>query len=106
MTQSCECLKTKFSIFFIIADLKSASIEVKVAKRVSFDESSQAGANSCYNANGMDAQQDEGMKPSFLMGGEDDVEDTDEFPVGNSSQLGLVKQLSDAALMDKRRRLR
>lgn len=57
----------------------------------------------------MDVQKDEGIKPSFLMGGEDnedEIEDKDEFPVGNSSNSGLTKQLSDAALIDKRRRLR
>lgn len=57
----------------------------------------------------MDVQKDEGIKPSFLMGGEDnedEIEDKDEFPVGNSSGAGLAKQLSEAALIDKRRRLR
>lgn len=82
--------------------------EVKVAKRVSFDEkSNQAGTSGCAII--MDTQKDEGVKPSFLMGGEDndiDVEDMDEFPTGNSSNIGLAKQLSDAALIDKRRRLR
>lgn len=54
----------------------------------------------------MEVHEDEGVKPSFLMGGEDEVEDTDEFPSGNASLAGLTKQLSDAALIDKRRRLR
>lgn len=41
-----------------------------------------------------------------MMGGEDEeVEEKDEFPSGMISR-GLTKQLSDAALMDKRRQLR
>lgn len=51
----------------------------------------------------METTKEEG-KPNFLMGGEDeDVEDKDEFPCSNG---GMIKQLSDAALIDKRRRLR
>lgn len=55
----------------------------------------------------MEAPKEEG-KPNFLMGGEDgfeDIEEKDEFP-SNMSSGGLTKQLSDAALIDKRRRLR
>lgn len=45
-------------------------------------------------------------KPNFLMGGEE-VEDKDEFPTENSTTNGgLIKQLSDTSLIDKRRRLR
>lgn len=52
----------------------------------------------------MEASKEE--KPNFVMGGEDgfeDVEEKDEFPTTNGV---LTKQLSDAALIDKRRRLR
>lgn len=55
----------------------------------------------------METSKEEG-KPNFLMGGEDgfeDVEEKDEFP-GPVVNGGLTKQLSDAALMDKRKRLR
>lgn len=47
-------------------------------------------------------------KPNFLVGGEgedgfEEIEEKDEFPLQNGI---LVKQPSDAALLDKRRRLR
>lgn len=58
----------------------------------------------------MEPTKEEG-KPNFMMGGEDgfdDIEEKDEFPAGMSMSNGgmLTKQLSDAALIDKRRRLR
>lgn len=53
----------------------------------------------------METSKEEG-KPNFLMGGEDDdVEEKDEFPISISNGA-LNKQLSDQALLEKRRRLR
>lgn len=47
----------------------------------------------------------EEVKPNFLLGEDEDVEEKDEFP--SSMENGVLqKQLSDAALIDKRRRLR
>lgn len=54
----------------------------------------------------MEAPKEE--KPNFLVGGEDgfdDVEEKDQFPAVMMNG-GLTKQLSDAALLDKRKRLR
>lgn len=56
----------------------------------------------------MEATKEEG-KPNFMMGGEDgfeEIEEKDEFPSSLSNGGLLTKQLSDAALIDKRRRLR
>lgn len=56
----------------------------------------------------MEGPKEEG-KPNFMMGGEDgfeDFEEKDEFPAGVGNGGMLTKQLSDAALIDKRRRLR
>lgn len=47
----------------------------------------------------------EEVKPNFLLGEDEDIEDKDEFPANISNGV-LQKQLSDAALIDKRRRLR
>lgn len=55
----------------------------------------------------METTKEEG-KPNFMMGGEDtfeEIEDKDEFPTVINNG-GLAKQMSDAALIDKRRRLR
>lgn len=54
----------------------------------------------------MDKAKEE-AKPNFLVGEDEDeeIEDKDEFPSGMSNGV-LTKQLSDAALIDKRRRLR
>lgn len=52
----------------------------------------------------MDASKEE-TKPNFLMGGEDGYEDIEEKDELSSMDV-ITKQLSDAALIDKRRRLR
>ena len=55
----------------------------------------------------METSKEEG-KPNFMMGGEDgfeDIEEKDEFPTVMING-GLTKQLSDASLIDKRKRLR
>lgn len=56
----------------------------------------------------METTKEEG-KPNFMMGGEDgfeEIEEKDEFPSGMSNGGMPTKQLSDAALIEKRRRLR
>lgn len=92
-------------IFFLLIADHQLRTEVKVVKKVSFEQKSNHVGTSTESSNVMDTQKDEGIKPSFLMGGED-IEDMDSFPIGNSSNIGLAKQLSEAALIDKRRRLR
>jgi len=94
------------------ADNQSAQSAEKAApeKRVSFgDVETILGGSSkeetVRNFYMMESTSEE--KPNFLMGGEE-VEDKDEFPTENSTTTngGLQKQLSDAMLIDKRRRLR
>jgi hypothetical protein len=72
----------------------------KVAKHVTFSK-----AETIRNFYMMEATKEE-AKPNFLLGEDEDIEDKDEFPSGMSNGGMLQKQLSDAALMDKRRRLR
>lgn len=82
--------------------------EDKVAKHVTFSEDDdriENKAETIRNFYMMETTKEE-SKPNFLVGGEDsfeDVEEKDEFP---SSMNVLTKQMSDAALIDKRRRLR
>jgi hypothetical protein len=84
--------------------------EDKVAKKVTFCEDGDLIDNSSEtdrNFYMMEAAKEE-VKPNFLVGDEDgfeEIEEKDEFPSGISNGA-LNKQLSDAALIDKRRRLR
>lgn len=84
--------------------------EDKVAKKVTFNEEKNTETNSetIRNFYMMETAKEEG-KLNFMMGGEedfDDVEEKDKFPASSSNGGMLTKQLSDAALIDKRRRLR
>jgi hypothetical protein len=76
-------------------------------KRVSFGEIetlSSREESAVRNFYMMDSTAEE--KPNFMVGGEE-VEDKDEFPNEVSpTNGGLVKQNSDAMLLNKRRRLR
>jgi hypothetical protein len=79
-------------------------VDDKVAKRVTFEEEDSSKAETIRNFYMMETAKED-VKPNFMLGEDEDVEEKDEFPttMGNG---GLQKQLSDAALMDKRRRLR
>lgn len=105
------------SLYFNLTDHQSEvtiadqpSSEDKVAKHVTFSEGEEHKEGSkpetIRNFYMMETSTEEG-KPNFLMGGEDgfeDIEEKDEFP--STVNGGLTKQLSDVALIDKRRRLR
>jgi hypothetical protein len=84
--------------------------EDKVAKKVTFQEDGESTDSKSETERKfymMEAAKEE-AKPNFLVGDEDgfeEIEEKDEFPSGMTNG-GLTKQLSDAALMDKRRRLR
>jgi hypothetical protein len=106
-----------FSLFFCTdqqTEVKEeATSEDKVAKHVTFSEEggdkSENKAETIRNFYMMEKPKEEG-KPNFLVGGEDgfeDVEEKDLFPSNMSNGMSqLTKQLSDAALLEKRRRLR
>ena len=77
----------------------------KVAKHVTFDEEDNSKSETIRNFYMMETPKEE-VKPNFLLGEDEDVEEKeDEFPSSMANGV-LQKQLSDAALMDKRRRLR
>lgn len=81
-------------------------------KRVTFsDENHQKQPETIRNFFMMDQQNSQQeQKPNFLVGGDigyDEIEEKDIFPPQDEVNGSmLTKQLSDAALIDKRRRLR
>lgn len=77
----------------------------KVAKHVTFSEEDNNKSETIRNFYMMETVKEE-AKPNFLLGEDEDVEEKDEFPAGIINGGMLQKQLSDAALIDKRRRLR
>lgn len=80
----------------------------KVQKHVTFSEDEniidiKSTASTVRNFFMMESSTPE-QKPNFMVGGDIDLEETeekDEFP-----PRGITKQISDAGLIDKRRRLR
>jgi hypothetical protein len=87
-----------------VTEANQSLVDDKVAKRVTFEEEDSSKAETIRNFYMMETAKED-VKPNFMLGEDEDVEEKDEFPttMGNG---GLQKQLSDAALMDKRRRLR
>lgn len=93
-----------------VREADHATVGEKVSKRVSFSEQGDKTGEkteTIRNFYMMESTKADG-KPNFMMGGEGEdvfegLEDKDQFPTHNG---GLVKQTSDASLIDKRRRLR
>lgn len=113
LSQVLSLLKTFYRSFIdqesVVTDqVDQQSSEDKVARRVTFNEGGEnkeeGKPETIRNFYMMDSSQGEG-KPNFMMGGEDGFEEKDEFPPAVVNG-GLSKQLSDASLIDKRRRLR
>lgn len=77
----------------------------KVAKHVTFSEEDSSKSETIRNFYMMETAKEE-VKPNFLLGEDEDIEEKDEFPSSMNNGGMLQKQLSDAALIDKRRRLR
>lgn len=113
----CTIVETNLTISFIkkntycftdqqskVTEAEQSSTEEKVEKRVTFSEDEDNKAATIRNFYMMDASKEE-TKPNFLMGGEDGYEDIEEKDELSSMDV-ITKQLSDAALIDKRRRLR
>lgn len=94
-----------FQLLFSVDQQKATESDNKVQKHVTFsennDESVENNADGPRNFFIMESPTQE-QKPNFMVGGDlEETEEKDEFPVQEIS-----RQLSDAALIDKRRRLR
>lgn len=89
-------------------DQQQNECDNKVQKHVTFSEDENNSnkennsAETVRNFFMMESSTSE-QKPNFMVGGDlEEIEEKDEFP----PPRGITKQLSDAALIDKRRRLR
>lgn len=99
-----------FNLYIFFTDQPNAEPDNKVQKHVTFEENDDEsaadgkGAKTVRNFFMMENSMQE-QKANFMVGGDlEETEEKDEFPTQQNSTI--IKQLSDAALMDKRRRLR
>lgn len=97
-----------FTSFVLIDQQQNSECDNKVQKHVTFSEDDNnsnkenSAAETVRNFFMMESSTPE-QKPNFMVGGDlEEIEEKDEFP----PPLGITKQISDAALIDKRRRLR